>query len=218
MPIDTQSVVNAAWGETITYTRAATGVGIEFTGTRHILTETEGATSYGVYSIRRELYTISTDCLGDGVEPSLRDTVRPFAITPALTVTPARVVTSVSGSPWLKFWKVEAQYPSLATALDQTATVYRPAPTATAEGFRTPNLATVYSSQLVRLQPDSRAREFDVMGKVTTRAKYVCVFGSAVTLNAGDVVEVSSVKYEVVEQSEIESLGLLTFAAVERLS
>ena len=209
MPIDTQSVVNAAWGEPFTYTRSGVGTTYTVTGSRHLKGATEGATSYGVYTIQRELFTFATDDLA--FVPKLRDTITPAGLYP-------RVVTSVGGSPWLKFHTLEAQYPSLAEDLDQTATVYRPAPTATAEGFRTPNLATVYTSQLVRLQPDSRAREFDVLGKVTTRAKYVCVFGSAVTLNAGDVVEVSSVKYEVTEQSEIESLGLLTFAAVERLS
>lgn len=124
----------------------------------------------------------------------------------------------MSGSPFLKFWTLEAQYPSLADDLDQVATVKRPAPTPTDGGMRTPNLATVYSSQACRLQPDTREREWDTAGRVTTRAKYVCVFGAAVELNAGDVVEISSVKYEVVSQGEIESLGVLAFAAVERLT
>jgi hypothetical protein len=58
----------------------------------------------------------------------------------------------------------------------------------------------------------------DLLGGVKTVSRFVVVFGTAVVLNAGDVVEVSAVQYEVTEQSEIESLGVLTFAGVERIS
>ena len=205
---DTQAVVNSAWGETLTYTRVGTASTTSVTGTRHLKGTAEGRTSYGVYAIQRELFTVATDALA--FTPKMRDTVTPSGL-------PARVITGVSGSAFLKFWTLEAQYPSLADDLDQVATVYRPAPAPTTTGMREPNLATVYTSQAVRLQPDTREREWDTAGKVTTRAKYVCVFGAAVVLNAGDVVEVSSVKYEVVSQGEIESLGVLTFASCERL-
>lgn len=204
---DTQTVVNAAWGESLAYTR--NGRTYHVTGGRHLQGTTDGGTSYGVYLIQKERITLATDALP--FDPRPRDTVAPAGKC-------QRVVVSTSGSPFLKFWTLEVQYPCLVDDLDQTATVYRPAPTATDEGFRNPNLTAVYSSQAVRLQPDTRTREWDTAGKVTTRQKYVCVFGSAVTLSAGDVVEISSTKYEVVEQSEIESLGVLTFAACERIS
>jgi hypothetical protein len=178
-------------------------------GGRHIVGTEEGRTSYGVYLIQRERYTIACDAVP--FEPRPRDTIAPARKT-------ARTITSVGGSPWLKFWVLEAQYPTLVDDLDQTATVYRPSNAPTNEGLRNATLSAVYSSQACRLQPDDRTREWDTLGKVTTRARYICIFGSAVTLNAGDVVEVSSVKYEVTEQSEIESLGMLTFAAVERIS
>ena len=208
MAIDTQAVVNAAWGESLTYTRTGTGRQYTVTGGRHIVGTAEGATSYGVYLIQRELVTLATDVLP--FDPTPRDTVGPVNRS-------ARIVTSVGGSPFLKFWKLECQYPCLVDDLDQTATVYRPSAAPTDEGFVNPNLTAVYSSYAVRLQPDTREREWDTTGKVTTRSRFVCVFGSAVTLNAGDVIDVSGVKYEVTRQSEIESLGVLTFVACERI-
>lgn len=211
MAIGTQDAVNDLWGEPLTYIRAGVGTTHTFTGGRHVLGEVEGRTSYGVYTVRRELFTFSDSALGCDVEPRVRDTIRPANKS-------ARVVVDVQGSPFLKFWKVEAHYPQLNADLDATATVYRPSPTPTDEGFVNPGLAAVYTSYAVRLQPDTRTREWDTVGKVTTRSKFVCVFGTAVTLNAGDVIRVSSVDYEVTEQSEIESLGLLTFAACERIS
>lgn len=214
--VDTQDAVNAQWGEAVEYTSAALSVSFEVTAGRHGLGEVEGFTSYGVYSIVRELYTFATDAIPQA--PRLRDTIRPVEIDDDLAQTPARVVTKVDGSRFLKFWKVEASYPALASALDQTADVLRASNAPTDEGFRNPTFATQYDDVACRLQPDKREREWDVVGGVKTRAKYVCVFGSSVTLNAGDVVVVSSVRYEVTGQSEVESLGVLTFASVERLS
>lgn len=209
MPIDTQAVVNAAWGETLTYTRAGVGTTHTVTGGRHLKGVTEGLTSYGVYTIARELFTLATDALA--FTPKLRDTITPSGQS-------ARVVTQVGGSPFLKFWTFEAQYPSLADDLDQTADVKRPTNSPTNEGFRSPSFSNAYSSVACRLQPDTRTREMDLLGGVKTVSKFVVIFGSAVVLSAGDVVEVSSVKYEVTEQSEVESLGVLTFAGVERIS
>jgi hypothetical protein len=206
---DTQSIINAAWGEPLTYTRSGTNATNLITGARYLAGTQEGVNSYGVYLIQKEVVTLATDAIP--FDPRPRDTVTPGNGFP-------RVVTSVSGSPWLKFWKLEVQYPTLVDDLDQTATVLRPSAAPTDEGFANPNLATVYSSQAVRLQPDRREREFDTIGRVTTRARFVCIFGSAVLLNAGDVIRVSNVDYEVTQQSEIESLGVLTFATCERIS
>ena len=209
MPTDTQSIVNAAWGEPLTYTRAGVGTTHTVTGTRHLKGVTEGATSYGVYTIASELFTLASDALA--FAPKLRDTIAPAN-------TQARVVTQVSGSPFLKFWTLEAQYPSLADDLDQTADVKRPTNSPTNEGFRSPTFTNAYSNVSCRLQPDTRTREMDLFGGVKTVSRFVVIFGTAVVLNAGDVVEVSTVRYEVTEQSEIESLGVLTFAGVERIS
>lgn len=206
---DTQAAINAAWGEPLVYTRGVTGTTHALCGGRHLNGTAEGLTSYGVYLIQKELFTFSACDLP--FEPRPRDTVTPANKYP-------RVVVSVDGSPWLNFWKVECQYPSLVDDLDAVATVYRPSPTPTDEGFRNPGLSAVYSSQAVRLQPDKREMEFDTVGRVTTRSRYICIFGASVTLNAGDVIEVASVRYEFKGQQEIESLGLLTFAEVTRIS
>lgn len=210
MPIDTQAAVNAAWGESVSYAVAG-GSTYTVTAGRHIDGETEGVTSYGVYTIRRESYTLATDAISNWT-PKLRDTITPSGLA-------ARVVTGIGpSSPWLKFWKVLTEYPALADSLDQTADVKRPTNSPTDEGFRSPSFTNAYSSVACRLQPDTRTREMDMLGGVKTVSRFVVIFGSAVVLNAGDVVEVSSVKYEVTEQSEVESLGVLTFAGVERIS
>lgn len=206
---DTQAIVNAAWGEPLVYVRGGTGVTHSFTGARYLDGTAEGRTSYGVYLIQKERFTLASDALP--FDPRPRDSVQPAGLYP-------RTVVSVDGSPWLKFWGLNCQYPSLVDDLDAVATIKRPVPTPSDEGFRVPNLSNAYTNVASRLQPDTRTREWDTAGKVTTRAKYVAIFGTAVTLNAGDVVEISSTKYEVVEQGEIEELGVLTFAAVERIS
>lgn len=209
MPVDTQAAVNALWGESVTYTVTGPGTTHAVTAGRHIDGEEEGRTSFGVYTIRKETYTLATDAISNWT-PKLRDTVAPTGL-------PARVVTGIGGSPFLRFWKLSTSYPALADALDQTGTLLRATSAATNQGYRNPTYAAVGSTLAVRLQPDTREREWDTTGKVTTRSRFQCVFGGAVTLNAGDLIEVSSVRYEVTEQSEVESLGLLTFAAVERI-
>lgn len=210
MAIDTQATVNAVWGESVTYTRTGTGRQYSLTAGRHLQGTAEGVTSYGVYLIQKERYTLASDAVS--FTPVPRDTI-------ALdTDEIPRVIVSVNGSPFLKFWAVDCQYPCIAEDLNQLATVYRPMPLPTSEGFRDPGLSEVYVDVPVRLQPDTRSRELETAGRVTTRSRYVCVFGSAVVLNAGDTVRVGDVDYEVTEQSEVESLGVLTFAACERIT
>ena len=217
---DTQSVVNSIWGESITITPAE-GTSYEpatVTAGRYKKGISEGATSYGVYTIQNESYTVATDAL-DFV-PKIRDLItaadlNPNTCGPEDEVT--RVIVRVNGTRFLKFYTLDVQYPSLAAELDQTATVYRPAPTPDAIGLRVANLAAVYSDQSCRLQPTGRSFEQDVAGKFVTRAIYSCIFGGALVLNAGDIVEVSSVRYEITGQSEIETLGLLTFGECTRI-
>lgn len=206
---DTQAVVNAAWGESVSYAVAG-GSTYTVTAGRHIDGESEGVTSYGVYTVRRETYTLATDAIS-GWTPKLRDTITPSGLS-------ARVITSIApSSPWLKFWKVQTEYPSLADDLDQSADVERATTAPTAEGLRSPTYTNAYTAVACRLQPDGRVREMDLLGGVKTVSSFVCVFGSAVVLKAGDLIEVSGVKYEVTEQSEVESLGVLTFAACQRI-
>lgn len=205
----TQAAVNKAWGEPVVYTRSGIGSTHTICAARYLRGEDEVRSSYGVYSVKRERYTLADDALP--FDPKLRDTITPAG-------KPARVVTSVDGSPWLKFWILDCQYPSLADDLDSTADVKRPSTAPSSLGLRVPTFSTVYSSVACRLQPDERVREFDdATAKVLTRKKFVCIFGSAVLLLAGDKVTVGGVDYEVTEQSEIESLGLLTFCACERI-
>lgn len=206
MAISTQAAVNAAWGETVTYSHVGTG-SYKFVAGRYEGGEAEGVSSYGAYSIRSETFTFDTTVLGTH-RPRLRDTITNCGVT--------RVVTEVTGSAWLKFWKVTTAYPSLADALDQTGTVKRSAAVPDSLGLRNPTFSTL-STIACRLQPDTRERDYDAAGRVVTRSRWVLVCGAAITFNAGDTVTVGDVIYEVVKQSEIESLGVLTFAECERI-
>ena len=206
-----QPVFNAAWGEPLTHTRAGVGTATAFTGCRYPKGSGEGATSFGVYTIKKDLFTFALDALAFAPKP--RDT-----ITPADGI--ARVITDVIEAPFLRYWKCEAQVPELASDLDQLATVYRPVPTPSAAGLRVANLAAVYTATPCRLQPGNREFEDgEKIGKsMLTRAMYTCIFGANVVLNAGDEIEVSGVKYEATGQQDTESLGVLTFAECSRIS
>ena len=204
--IDTQEAFNAIWGESISYTQV-NGTVTAFTACQYPDEDAEGITSYGVYTVKRERWTFASDAItGDA---RVRDTIAFGGVT--------RVVTRVSGSPFLKFWRVETAYPALAAELDQTATVSRANPVSDSLGLREPLPVVVYEDVPCRLQPVSRVRELDSAARVVTEQTFTCVFGSAVTLAAGDTVTVDSVIYEVTEQSVVEELGVLTFAAVMRI-
>lgn len=204
---DTQPLINAIWGVDITYGRVGTVSSTGLTAGRYKGDAQEGMTSFGVYAIQVETYTISTGDLS--FTPKLRDT-----ITGADGI--LRVVTKVSGTDFLDFWALEAKYPSIASDLSQTATVSRPAPTPNSIGIRVPNLASVYTNQACRLQPVERTFD-ELANRLTTTQVYNCIFAGAVLVQAGDVIEVSGVKYEATGQQEIESLGLLTFAGCTRI-
>jgi len=208
---DTQSIVNDVWGEAVAYGRVGTVSSTEITAARYPKGSGEGATSLGVYTIKKETYTFDVSALSFAPKP--RDT-----LTPADGV--ARVITDVTEAPFLNFWKCEAQVPELASDLDQSATVYRPAPTPTAVGLTAANLAAIYTDTPCRLQPMGRTFEpVESLGKsMVTRAAYRAIFSASVVLNAGDVIEVEGVKYEATGQQEIESLGVLTFAECTRIS
>ncbi len=209
MAFNTQTVFNRLWGEKVTYTRAGVGSTHRLTACRYIQGEEDVVGSYGVYTVRREVYTIASD--GIPFEPHLRDTIT------RAKETGARVVTEVGGSPFLKFWKLSTSYPTLYDQLDQTATVYRANAAPDSLGLRDTSETAAYSSVLCRLQPVEYERDLDAAAREVTRKRYRWISGTAVTLRAGDTVEVSSVRYEVTKQSEVESLGLLTFAEVERI-
>jgi hypothetical protein len=101
--------------------------------------------------------------------------------------------------------------------LRDSATVRRPAPAPDASGLRRPNLAVLAAAVPCRLQPDGWQEEPETAGRVTTRSRYRCYLGQALLLRAGDVVEVSGVKYEARSQSEIAQLDSLTSVAVDRI-
>lgn len=208
-PIATQDVL--PWAETITIvsvrpnssnvTTTATNAGV------YRVSMGEAAKSYGVYQAGDIKVTVDQSL---GFEPKPRDTITWGG--------QEYTVLDVSGSNWLTFNTLSARNLTISGDLQQTATVYRATVSPDDYGSRSTTLTAVYSSVACRLQPETREREMDTLGGVKTRASYSCYFGSSVTINAGDTIQVSSVKYEAVSQSEIESISQLTVVACERLT
>lgn len=171
------------------------------------LSQSEISASNGVYVSGDLKFEFSTSAPAFTLKP--RDTIAWGGDT--------YTVMTAAREPWLEFVQVVARNPILAADLRQTATVYRPVPTTDDYGMRVANLASVYTSQPCRLQPVSRTQEFDVIAGEATRAVFTCVFLNSVVLYAGDVIEVSSVRYEVTGYTGVEALGELIEVNCTRL-
>jgi hypothetical protein len=178
------------------------------------VTAREAARSNGVYTandVRVSLPNPMPDPIG---EPKPRDTVAWKGRT--------YVVLDVAGSDWFPgspFWVVTARCPQVAYDLRDTADVLRPLPQPGGGGLRRwLSAAEVLAAGIdCRLQPEAVGAEPETGGKLTTRTRYKCYLAGTVRLRAGDAVRVDSVLYEVKGQGDIDSLGLITVADVERI-
>jgi hypothetical protein len=181
---------------------------------RYELGVSEAAVSNGVFLKNDEVLTFALGALVDGTGTAFDPKPRDFA-TPSGKA--ARVVLEVAEYRMLRYWSLKVRDLILAYDLHDSATVSRPAPTAAATGMRTPALATLAAAVPCRLQPEETARELDTMAKSTSRKGYTAYLGQALALLAGDVITVSGVKYEVLEQSKIANFDTLASVACERL-
>jgi len=198
LPWATESVVFASTGTATTET--VTNCGVKGINAK------EAAKSNGVYVNGDITIEVST-------------TAPAFTLKPRDTATwngTAYTILDVNTEAWLEFRQVTARNPAIAYDLRQSATVYRPEPDTDAAAMRIPNFAAVYTAIDCRLQPGSREQEFGDLGE-KTRQTFTIYFGSAVTLKAGDIVEVDSVRYEVKSQTVIESLAELCSATCDRI-
>jgi hypothetical protein len=144
-------------------------------------------------------------------DPKPRDTITP-------TGGNTHVVISVVYASFLRFWKLVCRDLVLAYDLRDTATIQRPTSEPGADGLRTFSLSALASNVPARLQPESMDSEPDTLGGLTQRTNYAAYLGQALELKPGDLIEVSSVKYEVQEQSVISQVDTLTTVRCTRIA
>ena len=101
--------------------------------------------------------------------------------------------------------------------LCDTIKVYRPTSTPTADGLRTKTLNQLGSNIQGRLQPDETTVEKDTDGRMLRRQTANAFLGTAVVLQAGDVLQVGGVDWEVIEQSRQDEFKTFTRARVQRV-
>lgn len=199
LPWATESVLFASTGTAATETVTNCGVSP--------VSAKEAAKSNGVYVNGDIRIEVSTSAPAFTLKP--RDT----AVWNGTIYT----IMDATREPWLEFVQVTARNPAIAYDLRQSATVYRPAAESDSASMRIPNFAALYTAVDCRLQPVNREQEWDTVGGEKTRQTFTIYFGSSVTLKAGDIVEVDSVRYEVKSQTVIESLAELCSATCDRI-
>lgn len=132
-----------------------------------------------------------TPRIGDEIEATIEGTAMSFVVMPPNQGEQAWRYSDEQTRQVLRVYATPTPW--------QTATVYRPSVSAGAGGLRSASLVAVYASTLVKFVP--QGGDFEVNGRVSTFSNYKAYFATnAVDLYAGDVIEVSSVKYQITGQ------------------
>lgn len=172
----------------------------------------EAKPSNGVFTLQDWQVTFATDAISFAVKPrDVLSWVDDDGNTVSLTVRQAKP------NPMLKYWDVQGFQLQAQADLCDSIAVWRATNTAGSDGYRSSTLAQVGSAILGRLQPEEMGAEPDTDGKLLTRTRYTAYLSSPVTLYAGDVLIVGSVKYEVTQQGDIDALGTFAFARCTRI-
>lgn len=128
------------------------------------------------------------------------------------------VVKAATAATMLRFWRLECFQLVADSDLSDSIAVYRPTVTATSDGLRSRTLAIVtgYSAVAGRIQPEGWQGESETDGRMLRRTTYRAYLSTAITLQAGDVLRVSSVDYEVTGQPVIDDYSTFTTATCTR--
>lgn len=181
-------------------------------GARYQMTEQEAAKSNGVYTKYDVKITFDFAAISNGVEPKVRDTITPTEDTYPL------VVISVTTNPLLQFYDLLARDLRIVYDLQDQCNILRAVPTPGGGGQRSPTYSTLAANQSCRLQPESMGVEMQTVGKILTRNRHSLYLATQTVLQAMDVIEVNSVKYEVTGQVNVSQFDTLTTATVERIT
>jgi hypothetical protein len=170
----------------------------------------QGAPSNAVFTQSDAEATFGfSDIAGLGANPKPGDTLTPPGKAP-------RVVLFVLESPMMQFWSVTTRDLVLAYDLRNSATILRAAVTPGGDMLRTADYTAVAQDQPCRLQPAGMTVEEETDGGHTTREAFTLFIDTALPLFAGDLVQVSGVKYTVTGQANRSQFDTLTTVSCER--
>lgn len=167
----------------------------------------EAEPSNGVFQYQDFKFTLALSAVSFQVKPFDQVTWQGTAFT----------VKTSNENYFLKFWDIAAIQLIIQPDLCDTIKIYRPTSTPTSDGLRTKTLSQVGSNIQGRLQPETMNVEQDTDGRMTRRQLANAYLGTAVVLQAGDLVQVSGVDWEVIEQSRQDEFKTFTRARVQRV-
>lgn len=167
----------------------------------------EAAPSRGAYAKYDVVFTLGMDDLP--FEPKPRDTVTWKGSI--------YTVLDVTGSDWLKFWRVTARNLVLAADLRQTGTLSRPAVTQDSSGLPArSSYATVTGDVPCRVQPLGGTAT-DVLEKRTIPQRFTAFVGVLLDARASDRFVCNGVTYTVTGVSNPERIDELQSLSLEVL-
>jgi hypothetical protein len=158
---------------------------------RYTLGLKEAARSNGIYQSVDEKITFGFDSIS-GFEPKPTDLLTPSGFS-------QRIVISVNRNPMLRYWDLIARDLILVYSLRDSCDIKRPTVASGTGGLRTASYTTISTAVACKLNWDRTTFETDAAGKFLERKQYTLWLGEKVATQAGDIVEVSSVQYQVTE-------------------
>lgn len=194
LQIDTQSYL--PWNEAgFAYTSVRDSGNVTATiatASRYPMAVGEAAASNGVYLKGDEKITFALSALA--FPPKPRDMIVPPGETTSA------VVLETTKYSFLKFWELLVRNLILAYDLRETCTIKRPTVSAGTGGLRSATFTDIATSVPCKLNWDRTAFDQDgTLGRFTGKKQYTLWLGQRTETQAGDIVEVSSVQYEVTE-------------------
>lgn len=158
---------------------------------RYSLGIKEAAKSLGAYQAQDEKITFGFDELA--FDPKPGDLVTPSGLS-------QRVVLNATPNRMMQFWDLMVRDLVLVYDLRDTCSIKRPTVSAGTGGLRAATFADVATSVPCKLNWDRTAFDQDgALGRFTGKKQYTLWLGQRTETQAGDIVEVSSVQYEVTE-------------------
>lgn len=131
------------------------------------------------------------------------------------------VVLSATRNDMLRYWDLTCRDLVLSYDLRTQCTVYRPTVAADSSGLRSVSFTSLYADVPCAIEPQGWSQEVMTDDQLIRRQRYTVYLLKthtvpAVALKAGDVLDVSSVRYEVIGQEQVSEYDTLITVTVER--
>lgn len=177
---------------------------------RRAVASREVLASAGVYTASDLVWLIPAAVLPSGVAPKPADQVRD-ADSVDWTILEIQPLGKFGNT-----WRLVTRSLVLAADLRQTCDVLRPSFAQDTVGQRSPVFAVPYEDVPCRLQ-ETRHDVQDFQGGPNDRREYSLWVGQRLTLRAGDVVEIASVRYDVLGSGDWDRIDRLGEVRVQRI-